>query len=358
MNVLDLEVSTTPIRSVKYNTFRSDRVLMVLSVCNELVVFTFDVSGRPRRIHVHSTHPDTLVEAFFVTQSEVVIVTDKSQISLVNYFEGRVLNACSLSIGIICCAILNEQYILLGIKTGGVVAVDWTQLPTHKWLSATPLRPLLSMMCTEVILASHDREESRYLCLVVFLNASFTISMQLYTLDFDECPETRLHMTPIATSSTSCILHLLWMDQDLVLTTLRVYKSGRYFHCSIDPVDLRSYLEKIIISARVKPSKQCSSLYLRGAHPTVKTFMHQLRTETLDKWITNCPIVASSEGSLIILSDTCFHALLSPTRKPFTATYHGAPVTSVCYHNQSFVSGDEAGHVYCYNKSTARVKNG
>lgn len=358
MSVLDLEVSKAPVKSVKYNMFRSDQVFMALSLCNELAVFAFDVSGRPRRIHVHRTHPDTLIEAFFVTHSEVVIVTDKSQISLVNYFEGRILSTCSLSVGIVCCAILYEQYILLGIKTGGVVAVDWTQLPAHKWLSATPVRPLLSMMCTEVVLERCGQGDSRYLCLLVFLNASFTISMQLYTLDFDECPQTRLHMTPVTTPSTSCTLHLLWMDQDLILATLRVRKLGKYFHCSIAPVNLRSYLEDTLLSAHVKLSKQCGSLCLRDVHPTVSTFIHKLRTESLDRWIVNCPIVASSEGSLIILNGTCFHASLNPARKPFTATYHSGPVTSVCYHNRSFVSGDETGHVYCYNKNAACVKNG
>lgn len=38
MSVLDLEVSKAPVKSVKYNMFRSDQVFMALSLCNELAV--------------------------------------------------------------------------------------------------------------------------------------------------------------------------------------------------------------------------------------------------------------------------------------------------------------------------------
>lgn len=357
MSIIDLEVSKAPIRSVKHNVLRSDSVFMVISYCDELAVFTVCMSNRPRRIYAHSARPDTLIEAFFVTQSELVIVMDKGRIALINYFDGEILDVCSLSVGVICCAVLYEQYLLLGVKTGGVVVVDWTQLPTHKWLPAAPSRPLLSMLCTEVKANHQNCAKPEYLCLVIFLSTSFTISVQVYTLAFDEYPNTHLQKLPIATSPTSCILHLLWLSQDLVLAALRVHKARKHFHCSIESLDLLSHLEKTILLRCVRSSKHSVSFCLRDVHPSMNAVLHRLQTESLDNWIVSCPVVASPEGPLIIFNDTSFHASLKPARKPFIASYHRSTVTSVCYYNQSFVSGDEAGHVYYYNKNAIRAKN-
>lgn len=357
MSVIDLEVSKAAIRSVKYNVLRTDIVFMTLSSDNELVVFVFDASNRPRRIYTYSTYSDTLVEAFFVTQNELVTVTDKGRIALTNYFEGKIVKVCSLFVGIICCAVLYEQYILLGVKTGGAVAVDWTQLPTHKWMSGAPPRPLLSIMCTEVTLKRHNSAKYDYLCLIIFLSTSFTVSIQLYTPDLDEYSETRPQKISTSTSSTSCILHLLWISQDLALAAFRVHGSKGYFHCSIETIDLCSYLKKSTQSIHVELSRPQISFHLRDLHPTMRAFIHRLRTESLDKWIVNCPIIASPEGPLIIFSDNSFNASLNPARKPLVATYHSGVVTSVCYYGHTFISGDNTGHVYYYSKSPAPHKN-
>lgn len=356
MSVIDIEASRASIRTVKYNILRKDIVFMTLSSNGELAVFTLDVSNRPRRIYIYSTHSDILVEAFFVTQNELVTVTDKGRIALTNYFEGKIVNVCTLSVGIICCAILYEQYLFLGVKTGGVVAVDWTQLPTYKLLSGVPSRPLFSIMCTEVTVKRQDMTTA-YLFLMVFLSTSFTVSIQLYTSDLVEYSGTSLQKISTTTSATSCILHLLWISQDLVLAAFRINRSRGYFHCSIETIDLSSYLKKSTSSTHIELSRPRISFHLKDLHPIMRTLIRQLRTETLDKWIMNCPIIVSLEGLLLIVNKNSFNASLNSERKPFIASYHSGTVTSVCYYNHLFISGDDIGHVYLYSKKPISSKN-